>query len=432
MKKYPTMKNSDVDWIGAIPEQWEKKRLKFSVLLRSQKSGTSSRSYVGLENIEPQTGKLIDINNEMQESVSKLFEKNDVLLGKLRPYLAKVWHANFEGKCSVEFLVFKGLDFDSKFLSLLLLSEGSIKTINSSTYGAKMPRAEWTFIGNMIFPIPTMGEQKQIVKFLDKKIGKINLDIQKNQRLIKLLKEKKQSTINEVVSKGMDLSVQMKDSGIAWIGNVPKHWKKSATKHVIKFIKSGVSRLLSTEDIGYPVLRSSNIADGKLVLGDIKYWHKEDTKGVNLKAFILDDKDIILNFINSMAQIGKSCLFLNQERSWIYTTNNFRIKILKNKVTPEYFSWLLNSNYMKKLMISISQPAVNQASFTKDDFKLLKIIYPDLDEQRKIISFLDEQTTKIDSLISKIETQIKKLQEFKQSLISSVVTGKIDVRGAVA
>ena len=118
-KTYPKMKYSGTDWVGDIPEKWNQKRLKYSVFLRSDKlRDLDSRSYVGLENIEPQTGKLIDVNDEMEESDAKLFEENDVLLGKLRPYLAKVWLANFNGKCSSEFLVFKGIDYDSKYLSL--------------------------------------------------------------------------------------------------------------------------------------------------------------------------------------------------------------------------------------------------------------------------------------------------------------------------
>ena len=202
-KTYPKMKDSGVDWIGKIPEHWEfKKRLKFSTYLRSNKSRNELdvMSYVGLENVESSTGKLIDVNDEMNDADAKLFKKNDVLLGKLRPYLAKVWLAEFSGRCSSEFLVLKGIDYEPKFLSFLLLSDSSIKTIDSSTYGAKMPRAEWDFIGNMRFPIPPVKEQKQIVKFLDEKILQINKIMKKNNLKIPLLEEYIQSLIFSAVT----------------------------------------------------------------------------------------------------------------------------------------------------------------------------------------------------------------------------------------
>lgn len=297
-------------------------------------------------------------------------------------------------------------------------------------YGAAgQKRIPTEFVKEFIISYPkSITEQKQIADFLYKETSKIDLEISKNQKLIEFLKEKRQSIINFAVTKGLDSTIPMKNSGIEWIGKIPESWNVSSLRQAIRYIKSGVSRLLSTDDIGYPVLRSTNVIDGKFDSTEIKYWYKEDTKGVNLNDYILNDRDIILNFINSLAQIGKSCLFVKQNREWIYTTNNFRIKTNEKKLIPEYFIYFLNSHYMRELMFSISQPAVNQASFTKDDLKQLLIIYPDLDTQNKIISFLDEQTTKIDLLISKTKSQIVKLEEFHQSLIASAVTGKIDVR----
>ena len=139
MKQYLQTKNSDVEWIGKIPEHWEIKRLKFSTNLITKKSDDSldSLDYVGLENIESNTTQLIDVNSQMKDSDAKLFEKHNVLFGKLRPYLAKVWKADFNGRCSNEFLVLKSTDYESDFLKFLLICDGSIKIIDSSTYVQK-------------------------------------------------------------------------------------------------------------------------------------------------------------------------------------------------------------------------------------------------------------------------------------------------------
>ncbi|QUC64379.1 restriction endonuclease subunit S [Nitrosopumilus sp. K4] len=200
------MKDSCVDWIGEIPKGWNEKRLKFSIFLRSDKSRDSnSRPYIGLENITSKNGKLIDVNNEMNESDSKLFEEKDVLLGKLRPYLAKVWNAEFAGRCSSEFLVFKGIDYESKFLSLLLLSDGTIKNIDASTYGAKMPRAEWSFIGNMVLPVPPKEEQNEIARFLEKETSKIDSLISKTESQIEKIQEFRQALITSAVTGKIDV-----------------------------------------------------------------------------------------------------------------------------------------------------------------------------------------------------------------------------------
>ena len=201
------MKNSGIDWIGKIPEHWDIKKLKFSTSVSTKKSNitTNSLSYVGLENIEPNTTKLISVNDEMEESEAKLFVKDNVLFGKLRPYLSKVWVADFDGRCTSEFLILKGLDYESNFLKFFLISDRCIQTINSSTYGAKMPRAEWSFIGNMRLPIPKKDEQKKIIDFLDKQISemdslRLNIELQ-----IKKLQEFRQSLISSAVTGKIDL-----------------------------------------------------------------------------------------------------------------------------------------------------------------------------------------------------------------------------------
>jgi len=147
---------------------------------------------------------------------------------------------------------------------------------------------------------------------------------------------------------------------------IPVEGNDSNIKTVLSKNKSGISRLLSNEDIGYPVLRSENIHNDDFDPENIKYWYTTDTKGVDLTTYILEEGDIILNFINSMAQIGKTCMFRKQEREWIYTTNCFRIKTKSKKMLQEYFYHLLNSHFMKRGIRAITQPAVNQASFSKN------------------------------------------------------------------
>lgn len=191
-------KNSGIEYLGLIPHHWEVKKLKYLATLRNQKSNDSDFK-VGLENIESQTGKYISTNEVVFEDSGIYFYKNDILFGKLRPYLAKVFLADREGVCVSEFLVLTPKKQCGNFLKFLMLSPLFISVVDGSTYGSKMPRASWEFIGNLKIPLPPLQEQKEIAEFLDKKCEKINSAIEKTKKQIELVKEYKNTLINEAV-----------------------------------------------------------------------------------------------------------------------------------------------------------------------------------------------------------------------------------------
>lgn len=196
------LKDSGVEWIGTIPEHWEVKRLKFTSNLVSEKvsSKESQLEYIGMENIESWTGNYISSDSET-DGLANYFDKGDVLFGKLRPYLAKVYLAKKEGICSTEFLVYRtGKLIYNWYLKLIMLSFEFINLIDSSTYGSKMPRANSEFIGNQLIPIPLLSEQKEISSYIETASQKIETAIGLKQQEIEKLKEYKSSLINGVVT----------------------------------------------------------------------------------------------------------------------------------------------------------------------------------------------------------------------------------------
>jgi type I restriction enzyme S subunit len=196
------MKDSGVEWIGEIPEHWEVKKLKFSATLRSEKtiSRNSSLPYLGLENIESWTGNLVETDSETEGQANR-FYSGDVLFGKLRPYLAKVYLSEKDGICSGEILAFKANEeVLNSFLHKTLLSYRFIDLVDSSTYGAKMPRANPTYIQLQNIPIPGLDEQKEIVKYIDVQIEKSDKAIKYQQQQIEKLKEYKSSLIDAAVT----------------------------------------------------------------------------------------------------------------------------------------------------------------------------------------------------------------------------------------
>ncbi|EKS3202359.1 restriction endonuclease subunit S [Campylobacter jejuni] len=198
LDKNVNFKDSDIEWLGEIPQHWNILKLKHIASLRNQKSNNIDFR-IGLENIESKTGKFIPSSEVVFEEDGIGFKKGDILFGKLRSYLAKVFLTDRDGICVSEFLVLKIKSESNKFIKFLMLSSLFIDIVDSSTYGTKMPRANWEFIGNLKIPLPPLKEQEQIANFLDEKCEKIDLLIEKTKKQIKLIKEYKTTLINQAV-----------------------------------------------------------------------------------------------------------------------------------------------------------------------------------------------------------------------------------------
>lgn len=165
---YSEYKDSGVEWLGKVPEHWSSVRLKFVAELKGEKVEPDLRlKYVGMENIESGNGKFIAKNDGKPEGLSASFSNGDVLYGKLRPYLAKSWIADFAGICSSEFLVLRSKKVGAKFLTYYTLIPEFINQVNSSTYGAKMPRASADFINDMKILLPSIQEQEKIIIYVE-------------------------------------------------------------------------------------------------------------------------------------------------------------------------------------------------------------------------------------------------------------------------
>ena len=202
-------KPSGVEWIGDIPEHWEVRRLKF--LCHNLNEQTSEKqpgeTYIALEHVESWTGRISLPDDEITfDSQVKRFQPGDVLFGKLRPYLAKVTRPQTAGVCVGEFLVLRATgDVSADFLEQKLRSKRVIDLINSSTFGAKMPRADWTFIGNLKFAYPPADEQREILEHIQEKSAEIDQTITRAQREIELMREYRTRLISDVVTGQVDV-----------------------------------------------------------------------------------------------------------------------------------------------------------------------------------------------------------------------------------
>lgn len=204
------MKPSGIEWLGDIPEKWNIRRLKSvvdNIALTTNEKGAED-IYLGLENVESWSGKIINASTETTfDSQVKQFKEGNILFGKLRPYLAKVTIPTQKGVCSGEFLVLNVACsyIYNEFIKCFLLSNNIIELISMSTYGAKMPRAEWSFIGNVKIGIPPLKEQHQIVDYIETKTNAIDKTIDKINKEISLITEYRTSLISDVVTGKVDV-----------------------------------------------------------------------------------------------------------------------------------------------------------------------------------------------------------------------------------
>jgi len=194
-----SFKDSGIDWLGEIPEHWEVKRFKYYFELITDKV-IDELPKIGLENIESKTGDFMETDSDFAGQGIR-FKPKDILFGKLRPYLAKVWLSNFEGQAVGDFYIFRSKNgIQPEFAKYRILDSSFIEVTNSSTYGSKMPRVNWEFIADLPIAFPKSKEQTAIVQYIETEINRINTKVEKTKKLIDLLIEYRTALISEVVT----------------------------------------------------------------------------------------------------------------------------------------------------------------------------------------------------------------------------------------
>lgn len=428
MKKYDNYKDSSVDWIGEIPFHWELKRMKFCVD-KHDDTAIDSEFLIAVENIESGTGKLQNLDKEQNfEGSITAFKEGDVIFNKLRPYLAKVYRAERDGGCFGELLILRGKEiYDNDYLYYLVFSKPFIDTVDSSTQGTKMPRANWdTFIKQIQIPVPNKYEQTVIAKFLDHKTTQIDDLIAKKERLIQLLEEERTSIINQAVTKGLDPTVTMKDSGIECLGEIPEHWEVIHVKHVAN-IQGRVGYK------GYTVSDLVSEGEGPYTIG-AKHINKENQLDLSNPEFISWEKyyespEIMVKkgdlLLTQRGTLGK-VVYINNEIGEA-TINPSMVLLNKLKVEADYLYFFFNSYYFKS-WIEFTNTATAVPMISQEQLGNFKLILPPVEERKTLLKVMNSKLEGVNKFKETVTKEIEFLKEYKTALISEVVTGKVDVR----
>jgi len=309
------------------------------------------------------------------------------------------------------------------FLAYLLraISPLLFSTIEESGHGTRCLRLDlWR---NILVGVPLEDEQDRILSFIERKTAQIDAVVAKKQRLIERLQEKRQALISHAVTKGLDPHTPMKDSGIEWLGEIPAHWSVLRLKRLCSVLKDGTHLPPPRTDSGFPLLSVRNIVDGRFInLPDDSMISEEDfrelTKTVRPQA-----GDVLLAIVG--ATMGKVAIVEEMPPFAIQRSLGiFRTK--PRLLHPEYLAYWLRGWFFQRLLWEntgfSAQPGIYLGALA--DFPAT---VPPIEEQRQLVAELNGSLRRVDAAIEKLTLQISKLQEFRQTLISAAVTGKIDV-----
>ncbi len=414
------------------PLHWGLKRLKHCVSLINQKvdGEATTLPYTGLEYIESWSGKRLTTPGLMEESEGQscLFQNGDVLFGKLRPYLAKVWRADAPGVCTGELLVLRPTSLNQSFVFYFMLARDTIALIDSSTYGAKMPRANWDFIGNLPVIFPPLPEQKAIATFLDRETVKIDTLIAKKQEQIALLQKKRAALISRAVTKGLDPNVKMKDSKVEWLGKVPEKWRVVRIGYVVDLLTGFPfkSENYSTVDTFTKCVRGDNVTEGSLRWGDkLRTWAEVTSE---LEPYLLQANDVLIGMDGS--KVGKNYAIVRSTDLPLLLVQRVARLRCEPEILPEYLFYLVGCDlFLNHVNRTKTDPAIPHIS--GKDIRDYQVALPPISQQKTILGYLSCHVACNDKLLHGINQSIDKLQQYRTALISAAVTGQIDVRQEV-
>lgn len=429
-KPYPAYKESGVEWIGDIPEHWEvinarrickqsrrRAHIGDQQLSATQKYGVIPQSlYSQLENSKL-VAALGGTDNFIHVDV-------DNFVISLRSFQGGLERCMYSGSVSPAYtvLTLESLIHPDHF-QYLAKSTDFVSALQSVAVGIREGKTiNYEQLVLLSFPTPPIEEQKLIASFLDRETGKIDTLVEQQQKLISLLKDKRQSLISHIVTKGLNPNVRMKDSGVEWIGDIPEHWD-ICSLGLIANISTGSTPDRDREEYwngGIPWVKT----------GEVNYSLIEKTEeyispfGLLRSAAKIAKKGSLLMAMYGQGVTRGRVAILGIDASYNQACAAI---VASTKTTSEHLRWYFIAAYP---YVRDDGNETSQMNLSSSYISKIKTVIPPLDEQKQIAAFLDTETSRIDQHINKANQSIALLKERRSSLISAAVTGKIDVREA--
>ena len=433
------MKNSGIEWIGEIPENWEVVKLKnifkiisgcgFSDKLQGEKQGNypfckssdingeekyidSANNYVNLDIVVKEKFNIIPAYSILMSKIGEAMKKNHRKIN----IVPCIVDNNCQG------LVNKNNN-NINFLYYLMTN------INMEWFdnGGTIPCVNNEKLKNFSLPYPPIDEQQKIADYLDKRCENIEGLVELQNRMIEKLKEYKQSVITEAVTKGLNPAAKMKNSGVEWIGEIPENWEVKRLKNCGEFCSNGVDKKIYPDLPTYKAIHYINVYKNKLgILNDDSNYLIISCTNEKADLTRLQKGDIIItNSSETPDDIGVAAYVNDIDKNTLLGYHLMRFRPISN-INSKFMLYCLNSKYVNVYFASVSN-GITRYSLLGDDIKSLCFSCPPIDEQKKIADYLDAKCAEIDRLIEIKQKKIEKLQDYKKSLIYECVTGKREV-----
>jgi type I restriction enzyme S subunit len=427
---YSTYKNTEVVWLGKVPEHWKIIKSK-RIFVESSIKGFPDEELLAAtqtQGVVPKSvyGKTTVTATKNFETL-KLVEKGDFVIS-LRSFQGGIEYAHYRGIISPAYTILKPQEgVVHKYYRYLLKSKRYISGLTLLVTGIREGQnIDTAKFKDSYLPLPPISEQADIANFLDYKIEKIDRFIAKKKQLIKLLTEQKSAIINQAVTKGINPNAKLKPSGIEWLGDIPEQWVISKIKFLIsKPIAGQWGQEPQKDENDIICLRIAdfldlNTKDKSLTIRNIE--PKEEQ--------ILKYGDLLIEKSGGgeKTPVGRVVMFTHNFRA---VTSNFVSKVTTNKdlVHSEYLLFVFKAiNNIRWNVRSIKQTTGIQNLNSYDYFNNW-IYFPNKSEQKNIIDFINKESKNLDKTISTIERELFLVKEYKTALIAEAITGKIDVRG---
>ena len=427
------MKDSGVEWIGEIPKDWEVARVKNAFIRKNEKAQQENPTILSLARSGVKVRDISTGEGQIAESYYNYnpVEIGDLLLNPMDLYSgANCSISKVSGVISPAYInlkakkgynsVYYDYYFKTQYWSMALFAHGKgVSYDNRWTLNAET-------LFNYYIPLQKYHEQQKIANFLYEKVGEIDRLIDNAKKSIEEYKKYKQSVITEAVTKGLNPNLEMKDSGIEWIGEISKNSHVGKIKFFVSKVGSGKTPKGGLEiylNEGILFLRSQNIYDEGLNLDSPIYISKEiDEEMSNTRVLY---NDVLLNITGG--SIGRCCIYKERYRNANVNQHVSIIRVKEKLMLPKFMHYYWMS-LLGKMVINLYQTGGNREGMSAEAIKNSPIVIFSISEQIEIINYLDDRCLEIDNLILKKEKLILELESYKKSLIYEYVTGKKEVK----
>lgn len=424
------MKDSGVEWIGSVPLSWQ--TLTIGSLFKVRNEKVNDVDYPPLS--VSKRGIVPQMENVAKSDASdnrKMVLTNDFVINSRSDRKQSCGVSPLDGSVSLINIVLypaKNAPIISAYLNYLMKNHGFAEEYYRWGHGivADLWTTRWQEMKSILLPIPREEEQQKILDKISEKTEKVDTLIANVQTQIEKLKAYKQSLITEVVTKGLDPTVPMKDSGVEWIGEIPEHWSVAALKYFTDILPGYA---FSSNDFhaeaGIPLLRGVNVTPNGIRWDDTVYWNKEITD--KLKPFILQLDDIVVGLDRPWISEGTRITRMTEkDLPSLLLQRVCRIRVKASMDSRWVFLGIASNAFKESLSTETTGISVPHIS-TKQIGDFI-VALPSMETQKEICDFIDKKRSQIDRLITSKQAKIEKLEQYKRSLIYEYVTGKKEVR----